>query len=217
MKKAKCIIFDCDGVLVNSEIIGIRVLISMAKEFGLGIDLPDAIKKFRGLSLKDSFKKVEELIDKDLPDNFEKEYRRLTYNAFRSELKPIDGIFEFIEMLCIPFCVASSGPVEKIRLNLSLVGLLEKFENKIFSSFKINSWKPSPEIFLHAAKEMKFTPDECIVIEDSKPGVMAAVTGGFKVFGLADEHTAKELESAGAIIFYNFNELSNLLTEAELI
>ena len=211
MKRIKCVIFDCDGVLVDSEIIGIRVLNSLAKEYGFEINLEEAIKTFRGLSLNASFQLIERLINQKLPATFEYAYRKLTYDAFKNELKPIKGVVDFIEKLKVPFCVASSGPIEKIRLNLTIVGLIEKFENKIYSSFEINSWKPSPEIFFYAAKKMGFSPNECIVIEDSKFGVIAANRGDFKVFGFADEHTAKELESEGAIIFYSFTELYNLL------
>ncbi len=217
MKKAKCIIFDCDGVLVDSEVIGIRILTDMSKPYGLDMPLPDAVKLFRGLSLKAAFDKVEILTGNTLPDHFETTYRQQTYAAFQAELQPVEGIIDFISTLRIPFCVASSGPVEKIRLNLSLTGLLEKFEGHIFSSFEINSWKPDPGIFLHAAKTMGYTPEECIVIEDSPSGVIAATTGGFKVFGLANEETADELTAAGAVVFYRFDALRKLLLAEGLL
>lgn len=217
MKKAACIIFDCDGVLVDSEIIGIRVLTDMSKAYGLAMQLPDAVKLFRGLSLKAAFDTIESLTHTKLPDHFEQAYRQQTYAAFKTELQPVDGIIDFIGTLRIPFCVASSGPVEKIRLNLSLVGLLKQFEQHIFSSFEINSWKPDPGIFLHAAATMGYTPDECIVIEDSPSGVKAAIAGGFKVFGLADEHTAHELAAAGAIVFRRFDQLNKILVAEGLV
>ena len=211
MGDIKCIIFDCDGVLVDSEIIGNQILLSMAKDFGFKMTIEDAIKNFNGRSLKDSFKYIENLIQKKLPDNFENEYRRLTFEAFKTNLKPIKGVKEFIDSLTVSYCVASSGPIEKINLNLTTTGLIEKFENKIFSSYQINSWKPDPEIFLFASKEMGFKPEECIVIEDSKAGVISAIRGGFKVFGFANENNANELKEEGATIFYSFEELSNLL------
>jgi len=217
MDKIKCIIFDCDGVLVDSEAIGIQVLLSMVEQLGLKLNLEESIHTFRGMALKDCFLTLETLLNKPLPADFEKEYRRLSFNAFRNELQPVEGIAEFISLLKIPFCVASSGPVEKIKLNLSLVGLLDKFENHIFSSYQINSWKPEPDIYLHTAKEMGFAVDECIVIEDSKPGVIAAKTGGFTVFGFSNKHTAPELESAGADIFFSFETLYERLIAANLL
>ena len=89
--------------------------------------------------------------------------------------------------------------------------MLEKFENRIFSSYDINSWKPDPEIFLHACKQMGFEKEECIVIEDSVAGVIAAVTGGFKVFALANENNAQDLLDEGATVFYNYEELETIL------
>lgn len=211
MKNIKCIIFDCDGVLVDSEAIGNRVLLNMASEHGLEMSLEDAYKNFNGRSLKDCFQQIELAINSTLPDDFETTYRKKSFEAFKIHLKPVEGVIEFIDNLKIPYCVASSGPIEKINLNLKTTGLLEKFENKIFSSYQIKSWKPEPEIFLYAAQEMGFTVEDCIVIEDSKAGIMAAVKGGFKVFGLANHTNPKELENEGAIVFQSFHELASLL------
>ena len=211
MKNIKCIIFDCDGVLVDSEAIANQILLSMAKEHGLEMTLEQAIKNFNGRGLKDCFQQIEKIANKKLPEEFEKEYRKKTFEAFRTELKPVKGAKEFIETLAISYCVASSGPLEKIHLNLTTTGLIEKFENKIFSSYQINSWKPDPEIFLFAASEMGFPINECIVIEDSKAGVISAIKGGFKVFGFANENNSQELLDEGATVFYNYEELSAIL------
>jgi HAD superfamily hydrolase (TIGR01509 family) len=211
MEDIKCVIFDCDGVLVDSEIIGNQILISMTKEFGLEMTIETAIQKFNGRSLKDCFNQIENLINRKLPENFESEYRKLTFEAFKNELKPINGVEKFIDKLNISYCVASSGPVEKIVLNLTTTGLIKKFENKIYSSYQINSWKPDPEIFLFAAKEMGYEINECIVIEDSKAGIISAKKGGFKVYGFANKHNEKELIEEGATIFYDFEQLENIL------
>ena len=146
-----------------------------------------------------------------LPADFEIEFRERTYEAFKTDLKAVNGIADLIEKLGIPFCVASSGPVEKIRLNLGLVNLLDQFENKIYSSYDIGSWKPDPGIFLHAAKRMGFEPEECAVIEDSASGIRAAIAGGFKVYALANEKMKKTFEQLGAIAFENMKELEKLL------
>lgn len=211
MKTVKCIIFDCDGILVDSETIANQVLLSMSASFGLKMTMAEATKKFNGRRLKRIFEIIEELTNKKLPDGFETEFRKQTFEAFKTDLKPVQGVQEFIEKLTIPYCVASSGPTEKIILNLTTTGLLHKFENKIFSSYEINSWKPEPEIFLHACKQMGFKKEECIVIEDSVAGVIAGVTGGFKVFALANENNAQDLISEGAAVFYNYEELATVL------
>ena len=208
----KCIIFDCDGVLVDTEKIGNGVLLEMAAEHGFEMKIEDAYRNFNGRKLKDCFKYIEETIAKKLPETFETEFRQRSFSAFKTQVKPMEGIVSFIEKLTIPYCVASSGPVEKICLNLEVAGLLDKFENKIFSSYQIGSWKPEPGIFLHAAKEMGFDVKDCIVVEDSVAGVRAGIDGGFKVYGFANGYNDSDLEKEGAILFRSYEELAFILS-----
>lgn len=208
----KCIIFDCDGVLVDTEKIGNGVLLEMASEHGFEMEIEDAYRNFNGRKLKDCFRYIEETIDKELPETFETEFRHRSFSAFKTQVKPMEGIVSFIEKLTIPYCVASSGPVEKIRLNLEVAGLLNKFENKLFSSYQIGSWKPEPGIFLHAAKEMGFDVKDCIVVEDSVAGVRAGIDGGFKVYGFANEYNDNDLEKEGAILFRSYEELAAIVS-----
>ena len=209
--EVKCIIFDCDGVLVDTEKIGNEILLSMAAEHGFEMKIEDAYSNFNGRNLKECFLHVESSIGKKLPDNFESEYRERSFEAFKTQVKPMEGVVDFIEKLKIPYCVASSGPVEKIRLNLETAGLLDKFENKIFSAYQINSWKPDPGIFLFAAKEMGFEVKDCIVVEDSKAGVMAGIRGGFKVYGFVNDNNFDDLKNEGATVFSSYDELKELL------
>ena len=176
----KCIIFDCDGVLVDSEGISAKIFQQMAKEIGFEMDHETAVDQFAGASMPENLKFIEENIEGDLPENFEKEFRNRTYSAFKTDLKPVQGIKQLIKRVKVPFCVASSGPVKKIRLNLTVTNLIKKFEGRIFSSYEIGSWKPEPGIFLHAAKAMGFLPHECVVVEDSDAGIKAAAAGGEK-------------------------------------
>jgi HAD superfamily hydrolase (TIGR01509 family) len=212
--EVKCIIFDCDGVLVDTEKIGNGILLSMAAEHGFEMKLEDAYRDFNGRNLKECFLHIENAIAKKLPDNFESEYREKSFEAFKTQVKSMEGIVEFLNKLKIPYCVASSGPVDKIRLNLEVAGLLDKFENKIFSSYQINSWKPDPGIFLHAAKQMVFDVKDCVVIEDSKAGVKSGISGGFKVYGFANGYNNEDLEKEGAILFESYEELDELLFQA---
>lgn len=210
----KCIIFDCDGVLVDTEKIGNGILLAMAQEHGFEMELEDAYRHFNGRNLKDCFRYIEEAIDQKLPDNFETEYRQKSFEAFKTQVKPMQGVIDFIkniEKLKIPYCVASSGPEGKIRLNLEVAGLLDKFENKLFSSYQIGSWKPEPGIFLHAAKQMGFDVKDCIVLEDSKAGVKAGISGGFKVYGFANGFNNEDLEEEGAELFSSYEELSEMI------
>ena len=207
----KCIIFDSDGVLVDSEAISAKVFQEMAVELGVDLDYETALDRFAGTSMKENKQFVESHITGALPADFEQEFRERTYKAYRSDLRAVPGIHELIEKLQVPFCVASSGPVEKIRLNLGLVGLLDQFEGKIFSCYDIGSWKPEPEIYVHAAREMGFEPEECAVIEDSDSGVRAAVAGGFPVYVRTGQKKKASFEKLGAVPFQEMKELEELL------
>lgn len=212
--KYKCIIFDCDGILVDSEGISNQVLQDMAKEAGIDFDLDNVYDRFAGKSLKEIFRIIETLGSAKFPEAFESEYRQRTFAAFKKDLQPMKGIHGVLDKVTVPYCVASSGPPDKIRLNLTTTKLMDRFEGTVFSSYEIGSWKPNPEIFLHAAKEMGFKPEECAVIEDSLAGVQAGISGGFDVFGLATESNQQSFEEAGAKVFFELDELSSLLHHA---
>lgn len=211
MSKFKCVIFDCDGVLVDSEPISNRVMVEMANENGADINLEYAYQYFKGNAFKECLKLVEVLIKTPLPNNFEKEFRQRSFEAFQKEIKPINGVYDVLNRLPITYCVASSGPENKIRLNLELTGLASFFKNNVFSCFQIKKWKPEPDIFLHAAKSMGFKPEECVVIEDSLLGIEAAKRGGFDVFGYTEHDYKNELQKEATLTFNNMNQLLSLL------
>lgn len=209
--KYKCIIFDCDGILVDSEGISDDVLIEMAKEIGVHID-EDYIKlHFAGCSLKFIFETLEDQIIGTLPPNFVEDYRTRTFNRFKTDLRPISGIHELLEQIETPICVASSGPPNKIELNLTTTKLIEKFKGRIYSSYDIGVWKPNPDIFLFAAEKMGFKPEECAVIEDSLAGVKAGIAGGFDVYALANNTNKDLFIEEGANVFFKMNELYKML------
>ena len=207
----ECIIFDCDGVLVDSEVINNRVLLEMASEYGVTMDLAEAVEEFSGIRLLEGIKILQQRASSPFPANFEQDFRARTYEIFKTEMKAVEGVQSLLESLTVPYCVASSGPVEKIKLNLTVTGLIKYFDNRIFSGYDINSWKPDPGIFLYAAKQMGFDPSVCAVIEDSKAGIIAAVRGGFKAFGYAKSFNAAELAKEGANVFYHMSELPAML------
>jgi HAD superfamily hydrolase (TIGR01509 family) len=209
MSKYKCIIFDCDGVLVDSESIAIGTLVDMANSLGAKMSIEESIINLKGKSLNLCMGIVESLIEKPLPETFEADYRTNTFKAFKEQIQPIKGIKDVVGNLKIPFCVASSGPENKIRLNLEITGLLSYFENKIFSCYSIQKWKPEPDIFLWAAKTMGFEPHECLVIEDSVSGVKAAKKGGFDVYGYTEHDYKSELI---ALANKTFDDMSKLPT-----
>lgn len=211
MSKYKCIIFDCDGVLVDSEPIGNQVLVDMANSYGADIDLDYAFKHFKGGSIYTCRDKIQALVNQPLSQDFIAEYRRRSYIAFKEQIQPVEGVKEVIESLSIPFCVASSGPNEKIRLNLELTGLLPYFEDNIFSCYTIEKWKPEPDVFIWAAKTMGFKPEDCVVIEDSLTGIQAAKAGGFDVFGFTAHDYNNELEAEATTTFNSMEKLLELI------
>lgn len=211
MSKYKCIIFDCDGVLVDSEPVSIQILVDMANSYGANIDLAYGMKHFKGSFMSACENKISELIPSKLPDSFQDDYRQKSFEAFKKNMKPVEGIKNLLDNLTMPFCVASSGPEDKIRLNLGLSGLLPYFENKIFSCYTIQKWKPDPAVFLWAAESMGFQPEACLVIEDSLSGVRAANAGGFDVFGFTAHDYTNELQLEATKTFKNMNELLELI------
>lgn len=211
MMKYKCVIFDCDGVLVDSEDICNSILVEMAESIGVPLDKSSAAEIFTGKSTKFCFDYIETIGNKKLPITFAEDFKNNTYRAFKKDLQPIKGVHEVIKQLDLPFCVASSGSPENIRLNLTTTKLIENFEGKIFSCHDINSWKPEPGIFLYAAKEMGFKPEECVVIEDSIPGVEAAISGGFKVLALSNSRDNEIFIKKGASLINEVKDLFDIL------
>lgn len=209
--KYKCIIFDCDGVLVDSELITFKVLIEMAKTVGLDIDMQFAEDQFWGKSLQACFKIIEDRIEGVLPEDYERKYRQKTFEAFKKDIEPIEGIHDLLNKIEVPFCVASSGPQEKIILNLETTKLIDQFSSKIFSCYDIQKWKPEPDIFLHAAASMGFKPEDCVVIEDSLPGVQAAIAGGFDVLAYVPNPNRNVFETMDVQVFYKMDALYDLL------
>jgi HAD superfamily hydrolase (TIGR01509 family) len=210
MKTPKCILFDCDGVLVDSEPLAIQVLIDLSVPLGLEMSLAEGMASFSGQSLPYCFAYIEKQIGKALPLDFETLYRKISFEKFEKELQAIAGVKEFIEsMQHLDMGVASSGPLDKIELNLKLTQLLPYFKKNIFSCYTIQKWKPEPDIFLHAAKEMGYDIADCIVIEDSEMGVKAALDGGFKTFCYQTDK--KKHSNKHVHYFENFNDLKKII------
>ena len=179
------LIFDCDGTLVDSEELGTRVLLEMATELGLRRPLQETNLLFRGWKLDDCVAQIQAWLGKPLPQDFVAQVRLRTAETFRRELKPVAGALELVRALAArgqAMCVASSGPREKIELSLGLTGLLPYFEGRIFSGYELNTWKPAPDLFLHAARALGVAPAACVVVEDSPVGVQAALAAGMRVY-----------------------------------
>lgn len=204
----EAVIFDCDGVLVDSESISNRYLVELAREEGIDIDLQYSLQNFQGHALAHVFQEMEKLKGSALKANFEEDFRQRTFRAFAEEIEAVDGARDLIESLDCPMAVASNGPRNKMDITLKGAGLYSFFEGRIFSAYDIKSWKPNPELFLYAAQKINAKPANTIVIEDSMAGVEAALKGGFKVYALVREHTRNQLAQSDALLIEHLSEIT---------
>ncbi len=206
----KLIIFDCDGVLVDSETTTNKILSDYLNEFGLDFTPEKAISLFRGGSLADCIEYVKKEYDVDLPTEFPSNFRHRMRVAFEEKLDPVKNIKLLLESLNKrAICVASNGPMEKMETTLKVTGIKPFFNENIFSAYQINKWKPDPALFIYAAKKMNFEPKNCIVIEDSPKGAQAAKLAGMKCYGYAVYENEDSLKAQGAELFYDMKELVN--------
>lgn len=177
------IIFDCDGVLFDSEPLAMRVLIAAIAAQGITVTQQVAYRDFLGRSLASISSSLVDAHGVPLGPAALRSMRGDLYALYRRELRPSPGLPETLERLKIPFCVASSSELERIRISLELTGLLAWFDPNIFSASMVDHGKPAPDLFLHAARQMGVAPANCLVIEDSPAGITAARSAGMAVFG----------------------------------
>jgi HAD superfamily hydrolase (TIGR01509 family) len=178
------IIFDCDGTLVDSERLGNEVLVGYLEQLEVSLTVDEALARFHGVHMAECVAQIEAIRGTPLPETFVAELRARMVAAFTERLRPIEGAAVLVRSLTVPYCMASSGPREKIELSLSLTGLLPLFEGAIFSSYETGQWKPDPGLFLHAASALGVDPGRCAVVEDSLPGIRAGLAAGMSVFAL---------------------------------
>jgi HAD superfamily hydrolase (TIGR01509 family) len=207
------IIFDCDGVLVDSEPLANGVLAQAVSKLGIQMDTGEAIRIFRGRAMADCITEIENRLGARVPETFILDYRWREREAFELGLRAVEGVSSVLENLPFARCVASNAPSDKIHRSLGITGLLRYFVDRIFSAYDVGHWKPDPRLFLHAASALQVAPQHCVVVEDSLSGVQAAVAAGMRVFGYAphdeDEH---QLAAAGATTFRAMGDLKKLLT-----
>ena len=206
------VIFDCDGVLVDSEPLAIRIDVQILAKLGWPLSEREVIERFVGRSDDVITAEIEAHLGRSLGRGWQDEFEHLYRELFAAELKPVDGIAEALDRIALPTCVASSGSHDKMRFTLGLTGLYDRFAGRIFSASEVARGKPAPDLFLHAARRMGFDPGVCAVVEDSRYGVQAARAAGMLAFGYAGGVTAAEhLEGPGTIIFTDMRELPALL------
>ena len=205
------VIFDCDGVLVDSEPISNRVLADLLTEIGLPTTFEQSLQLFLGKSWKDNFLIIQERLGRSPPQELYEIYTERMYQAFEAELKPISGIESSLDQISLKTCVASSGPHMKIRKTLEITGLLPRFENHIFSADDVEKGKPAPDLFLYACEKMESKSYSSVVVEDALPGVKSAVSAGMTVLAYTPYGDVNNFKKHGAITFEDMIELPNIL------
>ena len=220
MTDVKLVILDCDGVLVDSETISVAVLAEFVREAGADIGEDEAYRLFLGRSIGAVRKLLRDDFALALTEAQLDGIRAETFRRFRGELQPMPGAAEMLSRLKVRRCVASSSSLERIRLSLSLTGLLEMLDPHIYSASMVTRGKPAPDLFLHAAKGMGVRPEDCIVVEDSPAGIEAARQAGMRVLaftgGSHAGHAGLEAKLAALrpeLVFSDMQMLPDLVAE----
>lgn len=211
------IIFDCDGVLVDSEVISCRAHADVLSRHGYPITSEQVFERFLGRSTRQANLEVEAELGRKLPDDYHVQLQDELYRAFEADLEAIRGIHEALDEVVQRVCVASSGSQQRMRISLGRTSLYERFAPNIFSASQVKNGKPAPDLFLFAAAKMQVSPQHCVVIEDSVAGIAAARAAGMRVFGFhGGSHCrpgyAEALRQAGAdLIFDDMRQLPALI------
>ncbi len=215
MGDLQLVIFDCDGVLVDSEVISNRVLASLLTSNGLPMTLAETRRDYQGLLLDEVVTVTERKLGHRLPADFLDRFQAERAEEFRRELKPVPGAAEAVRRIQaagVRVCVASQGKLEKTRMTLGLTGLDRLIpSDAVFSAYSVPRGKPHPDLFLHAAERMGAEPTGCVVVEDTPLGVTAAVAAGMRVFGFTADSDEAALRRAGAEILHSLDQLPALL------
>jgi HAD superfamily hydrolase (TIGR01509 family) len=208
------VIFDCDGVLVDSEPIANRVLAEQLSAVGLVMSVGEVMAKFIGKTRAGCLELATELLRRPLPENFAESWDASLFRALAREVKPTEGIRDLLDALDIQYCVASNSSAERMRISLSSAGLLPLFDGRTFSAQDVARPKPAPDLFLHAAKALNVAPSRTVVIEDTVIGVQAATAAGMAVLAYAVDNARHTTFAAyGAIPFDAMSKVITVLAE----
>jgi HAD superfamily hydrolase (TIGR01509 family) len=213
-RSIELVIFDCDGVLIDSERIAINVDVLVLRELGWPLSEAEVIERFVGRSDRDTQAAIEAHLGRELPADWGEEVEQRYRRAFAAALTPVEGVLEALDQIELPNCVASSGTHEHLRYTLGLTGLYDRFAGRIFSAEDVPNGKPAPDLFLHAAQRMGAEPACCVVVEDSRAGVQAARAAGMRALAFAGGLSpAQVLEGPSTIVFEHMRELPDLLDQ----
>jgi len=209
------VIFDCDGVLVDTERLTVGVEARVLTELGWPHTAEEVVARWMGRSSAAQLADLEDRLGAASTRTFDERTTAELLETFERELIAVEGIvvlLDHLEAAGVPTCVASSGTHERMRRTLGITGLYDRFAGRIYSATEVEHGKPAPDLFLHAAGRMRAEPSACVVVEDSVYGVRAGVAAGMTVYGFAGGLTpADELASAGAVTFQAMADLVDVL------
>jgi HAD superfamily hydrolase (TIGR01509 family) len=208
MRRIELVIFDCDGVLVDSEPITNRVFAAMLRELGLPLTVDYLLENFVGHSMQHCWQQVGAMLGREVPEEVRQEFQRRMTAALAVEVRAVQGVEAALDSLHVPYCVASSGDHAKMATTLGATGLLSRFAGRIFSVTEVPRGKPAPDIFLYAAGKCGVEPSACAVIEDSPAGVTAGIGAGMRVYGYCAFTPQPRLIAAGA--HHTFDNMARL-------
>jgi HAD superfamily hydrolase (TIGR01509 family) len=211
------VIFDCDGVLVDSEPIANRVFAEQLGAAGLSMPVHEVMSRFVGRTRAGCLELAAQLLGRALPGGFAQSWDAALFQALANEVKAIEGVGGLLDALDIPYCVASNSSPGRMRVSLKAAGLLTRFEGRMFSASEVARPKPAPDLFLHAAKAMNAAPARTVVIEDTATGVQAGVAAGMTVFAYAaDLANYSALTAHGGTPFNAMNKVAGLLARGRV-
>ena len=211
MSGVEAVFFDCDGTLVDSEVICSWAYVHMFKTFGITLDLEDIFKRFKGVKLYEIIDIInEEHGTKLAKSDLEPVYRAEVARLFDSELEVIDGAGALIDAVNIPMCIVSNGPVSKMQHSLGKLGMLHHFPEKLFSGYDIQRWKPDPALMYHAAKAMNVNVENCILVDDSAAGAQSGIDAGMEVFYFCADPHNKPIVHPKVTMFTELSQLPEL-------
>lgn len=212
IKPIELVIFDCDGVLVDSERIAVRVQVALGAALGWPLTEEEVVDRFIGRSHAAIREQIADRLGQETAAIWAERFEELHRESVDAGLTPVDGLPEALDALTLPTCVASSGSQDKMRHTLGRTGLYERFAGRIYSAVEVGRGKPAPDVFLHAARRMGVDPAACVVVEDSGPGVHAARAAGMRSLGYAGGLTpAASLEGPGTTVFHDMRALPALI------
>lgn len=206
-----CIFFDCDGTLVDSELLCTQAYVNTFAHYGVGLSLQEMFEKYKGVKLYDIIADVTAAYDLSASvEELEPAYRQEVARLFEEQLQPVAGAKALLEQINVPMCVVSNGTVPKMQHSLGLTGMLDYFDDRLYSGYTISRWKPDPALMAYAAEQMGIPLEQCILVDDSEAGAKAGIAAGIPVFYYCADAHNKPLDHPLVTSFEDMAQLPEL-------